>query len=223
VGNNATVGTTCNNCSGKVVGTVTTGNVQPAPPTTTFPEVNWDEQAWIDEGWTVANRTCTSAADGTTLANLIKDPSTTFSDKTVIHITGGCSLTITNNSTITRSNDLAIFTDGEIITQNLTTWTSSSSDWHDLYLIVGTGSSCAGTDGRITMSNQTAFTRLYFFVYSPCQSTFAQNNSTARGQIYGQVVAASNALTFTFHAMLVPGSGSITGYEGNVVFKREVD
>jgi hypothetical protein len=72
------------------------------------------------------------------------------------------------------------------------------------------------------MSNQTGFNKLYFFVYSPCYSTFAQNNSTARGQIYGQVVAVANNLTFTFHAMRIPANGEITGYDTKLTFKREV-
>jgi hypothetical protein len=217
VGNNAVLGTTCTGCTSRVAGTVTTGNIQGPPPTTSFPPMVFDATAWTDEGWTVLSYTdCTAARDWITNA-------ANKSTKAVIRITGGCSLTFSNNTTITRNADLAIFTDGEITTQNLTSWTSGDGAWHNLYLIVESAASCSGTDGRVTMSNQTGFTKLYFFVYSPCYSTFAQNNSTARGQIYGQVVAVSNNLTYTFHAMLVPGNGEITGYDTKFTFKREVD
>jgi type II secretory pathway pseudopilin PulG len=221
VGNNVTVGTTCTGCttgsSGRIGGTVTTGNVQPQPPVTPFPTVEFDAAAWIADGWSIEYFTnCTTAMAWIT--------NSTHDDlKNVIRITGGCTLSFAQNTTINREADLAIFTDGEITTNNNTTFRSTDGSWHDLFLIVQSSASCAGTDGRITMSNQTSFEQLYFFVYSPCASTFANNNSTARGQIYGQVVGVSNNLTFTFHAMLVPGAGDISGYRAGTAFVREVD
>jgi hypothetical protein len=227
-GNNAVVGTTCTGCTSRVGGTITTGNVQGPPPTTSFPQMVWDPQAWTDAGWTIGNYT-----DCTTVRNEIVN-GTYQNQKRVFRITGGCSLEFSNagagGTTITRGADLAIFTDGEIITRNLTTWTSSDSTWRNLYLLVESSATCVGTDpvsgspnGRVTMSNQTGFTRLYFLLYSPCYSTFAQNNSSARGQIYGRTVAIANQLAYTFHAMGVPGNGEITAYNTKFTFKREVD
>jgi hypothetical protein len=221
VGNNVTVGTTCTGCTtgtgGRVGGTVTTGNVQPAPPSTPFPTVAFDSAAWVADGWAVTDYTsCASALAWLT-------DSAHASQKQVLHITGGCTLSISQNTTITRNADLAIFTDGEITTNNNTNFVSGDNNWHSLYLIVESAASCAGTDGRITMSNQTSFQKLYFFIFSPCYSTFANNNSSARGQIYGQVVAVSNNLTYTFHAMLVPGAGDISGYKAGTKFVREIN
>lgn len=223
VGNNVTVGGTCTNCvTGSVVGanvggTVTTGNVQGPPPITVFPEIVFDAAEWQDDGFTVLAYTdCTSARSWLT-------NSANAAVKAVIRITGGCTLDIANNTTINRTEDLAIFTDGEIFMNNRSTWQSGDGDWHDLFLIVETGASCTGTSGQISMSNLTSFDKLYFFVYSPCRSTFAQNNTTSRGQIYGEVVAGSNQLSFTFHAMLVPGAGEITGYTAGTAFIREID
>jgi len=220
VGNNAVVATTCSGCttgsSGRVRGSVTTGHVQSAPPTPVFPDMAFDAAAWTSAGWTIRYFTdCTTARTWlTTAAN--------SATKAVLRITGGCTLSISQNTTITRTAGLAIFTDGEIETANNTLIKSGDGTWHDLYLIVESAASCAGTDGRITMSNQTSFDRMYFFVYSPCRSTFGQNNSTARGQIYGEVVAAANNLTFTFHPMLVPGAGDVTGYTAGTAFVREI-
>jgi hypothetical protein len=221
VGNNVTVGTTCTGCttgsSGRVAGSVTTGNVQPAPPTTVFPTMTFDAAAWTSEGWNIEYFTnCTTARDWLTNASH-------NSSKTVLRITGGCTLSIAQNTTITRTADVAIFTDGEITTNNNTNFVTGDAAWHSLFLIVETAASCLGTDGRISMSNQTSFQQLYFFVFSPCYSTFANNNSTARGQIYGDVVSVTNNLTYTFHAMLVPGAGDVSGYKAGTAFVREVD
>jgi hypothetical protein len=219
VGNNAIVGTTCTGCTAgsNVGGTITTGNVQPPPPVTVFPDMVFDATAWQDAGFTVNSYTdCTTARSWLTNA-------ANAGTKAVIRITGGCTLDIANNTTINRSAALGIFTDGEITMNNRSTWRSTSSSWHDLFLIVESGASCAGTDGRITMSNLTSFEHLYFFVYSPCRSTFNNNNSSGRGQIYGEVVAGTNQLTFTFHSMLVPGAGEITGYTAGTAFIREID
>jgi hypothetical protein len=218
VGNNVVIGgSTCSGCAGKVGGSITTGHVQPPPPTTEFPEITFDAASWTDDGWSIASYTDCDAAKSWIL------DSANQGSKTVIRITGGCTLDFTNNTTITRTEDLAVFTDGEITTNNRVTWQTGDSSWHDLFLIVESGASCTGTDGRITMSNLTSFDRLYFFVYSPCLSTFANNNTSGRGQIYGNVVAATNNLTFTFHAMLVPGAGAITGYQNDVQFVREIN
>lgn len=217
VGNDIVAAGTCTGCSGRAGGTITTGNVQSAPPSSSFPDMSFDATAWAADDWAIEYfNNCTTARDW--ILN-----SSHVNNKTVLRITGGCTLSFSNNTTVTRGADLAIFTDGEVITENHTTFTSSSADWHDLFLIVQSGASCAGTDGRVSMSNLTQFTRLYFFVYSPCYSTFANNNSSGRGQIYGKTVAIGNHLTFSFHSMYVPGNGDITGYGSAIAFVREID
>ncbi|MEA3020194.1 MAG: hypothetical protein QOI47_1718, partial [Actinomycetota bacterium] len=217
VGNNATVGTTCSGCAGRVGGTITTGNVQPAPPTSTFPTMIFDATAWTTDGWSIQYFTdCTAARSWLTSG-------ANNASKTVLRITGGCTLTFQNNTTVTRTADVAIFTDGGISASNNTTFASGDGSWHNLLLTVESAASCAGTNGRITMSNQTSFDHEYFLLYSPCYTQFGQNNSSARGQIYGQVVTTSNNLTFTFHAMDVPGAGDVTGYRAGTAFVREVN
>jgi Tfp pilus assembly protein PilX len=216
-GNNIQVAGSCTGCSGRFGGTLTTGYSQGPPPSETFPEITFDESAWTDEGYTILNYTdCTAAR------TWINDPSHK-AIKAVVHITGGCPLTFANNTTVTRTADLAVVTDGEISTKNNTSFVSGDSGWHSLYLIVESGSSCTGDQGYVSTSNLTQFTKIYFFVYSPCASTFANNNSTGRGQVYGKTVTLANNLTFTFHAMLVPGNGTITSFDSKVQFVREVN
>ncbi|MEN3271717.1 MAG: hypothetical protein V7636_478 [Actinomycetota bacterium] len=216
VGNNIQVAGSCTGCTGKYGGTLTTGYAQSAPPSETFPTMVYDAAAWTAEGWTATDYTdCTAARTWI-------ESAANAGVKKVVHITGGCTLTFSNNTNVSRSADLAIFTDGEIVTSNNTTFSSSDGLWHNLYLIVASNASCASNQGTITMSNLTQFTNMYFFVYSPCLSTFANNNSSGRGQIYGEVVSLSNNLTFTFHAMLVPGNGTITSFNSKVQFVREV-
>lgn len=217
VGGSIQLAGTCGTCSGRYGGTLTTGYTQPPPPSTPYPTMTFDAAAWTADGWAIQYYTdCTAAA------NWVLN-SANNATKAVIRITGGCTFNLGNNKTVSRTADLAIFTDGEITTSNNTTFQTADSNWHSLYLIVETAASCAGTDGRITMSNLTSFTGMYFFIFSPCYSTFANNNSTARGQVYGEVVAVGSNLTFTFHAMLVPGAGDITGYTAKVQFIREVN
>lgn len=217
VGNNIQVAGTCSTCASRYGGTLTTGYTQAPPPTVPYPTMTFDAAAWTADGWNIQYFSdCTSAA------NWVLN-SANNGTKAVVRITGGCTFNLGNNKTVSRTADLAIFTDGEITTSNNTTFQSGDSSWHSLYLIVETAASCAGTDGRITMSNLTSFTKEYFFIFSPCSSTFANNNSTARGQVYGEVVAVGSNLTFTFHAMLVPGAGEVTGYNAKVQFVREVN
>lgn len=218
VGNNAVIaGGTCPGCSTRVGGGITTGYSQGPPPSITFPEMTFDDQAWIDESWTIEYFTdCDAARDWITSGS-------NSAVKGVVRITGGCTLSFSQHTTVTRTADLAVFTDGEITTANNTSFVTGDSAWHNLYLIVETAASCQGSDGEITMSNLTSFTKEYFFVFSPCGASFANNNSTARGQIYGGTVTLSNNLTYTFHAMLVPGAGDITAYEAKVAFKREIN
>jgi hypothetical protein len=216
-GNNIQVAGTCTGCTGRYGGTLTTGYTQGPPPAETFPTISFDTVAWTDEGYQVLDYTdCTAAKSWITDA-------THKAIKAVVHITGGCTLTFANNTTVTRTADLAIFTDGEIVTTNNTSFISGDTAWHDLDLIVGAGSTCAGNQGYISLSNLTTFTKMYFFVYSPCSSTFANNNSTGRGQVYGKTVTLANNLTFTFHAMRIPGAGTITGFDAKVQFVREVN
>jgi hypothetical protein len=219
IGNDAVVGTTCTGCSGKVGGTVTTNKLQGPPPTAEFPSITFgpdDVLAWEAEGWGVENFTnCGSARDW------IMNPSHA-SLKRVVRITGGCTLTFSNNTTVTRTADLAIITDGSITTQNLTRFRSGDGLWHDLQFIVETAAESTCPTGDISFSNNTSFQQLQFFVYSPCTALMANGDSNARGQVYARVVGIQNQINYTYSPTKIPGSGDVYGHEAYAYLLREI-
>lgn len=220
VGNDVVVGTTCTGCAGKVGGSVTQNKVQGPPPTAEFPDITFtalDRQNWIDEGWGIEDFTSCDAA-----RDWITQDSTHNSLKRVIRITGGCTLTFANNTTVTRTADLAIITDGSITTQNLTRFRSGDGLWHDLQFIVETAAETTCPTGDISFSNNTSFQQLRFFVYSPCTVRMANGDSNARGQVYARTVGISNQINYTYSPTKIPGSGDVFGHEVYAYLLREI-
>ncbi|MBW8827733.1 MAG: hypothetical protein JF603_15470 [Acidobacteria bacterium] len=222
VGHNAKAGTTCTGCTtgitGRVGGIVTTNSPQAAPTQRTYPTINYDAAAWTAADYAIVDTTCANARTWLlTPANR--------SVKAVLHITGGCTLTLSND-TVTRTNDLAIVTDGPIVTSSNTLFRSGDSAFHDLHLIVQTGPICttnvAGAPGTIFMSSSTAFSTLHFFVYAPCEVSFANNNSGSHGQIYGNPVVLGSNVSYTYYPTVVPGAGQIIRFITKVSFVREI-
>ena len=224
VNRNVRVGTTCTGCttgsSGRVGGTVTTSSPQSAPPTITYPTMTFDASAWTAAGWDIQYFTnCTTARTWLTTAS-------NNGSKAVLRITGGCTLAFANNTTITRTADVAIFSDGPISTANNTSFTSGDGQFHDIYFIVQSGITCsgssAGSPGTIVMNNLTSFSTLHFFVYAPCSVVFANNNSGSKGQIYGNPVSGANNFAFTYYPTSIPGVGTVTSFKPELSFVREV-
>ncbi len=132
--NNATAGTTISGSN--IGGTKTPNHPQAAPPSLTLPTVSWVPSAWTSQTppWTVNdNQTCSAVGAVTTV-----------STNTVYHISPTCSLTYSNNTTITLNADMAIVTSGSIGFSNKTTWQSGDGNVHTLYMLVPTGSACPG-------------------------------------------------------------------------------
>lgn len=220
VGGNVEVGTTCTGCAGKVGGSVTQNKVQGPPPTAEFPDIHFtaaDAVNWQDEGWGIEYFTSCAAA-----RDWITQDSTHNSLKRVVRITGGCTLTFSNNTTVTRTADLAIITDGSISTQNLTRFRSGDGLWHDLLFIAETGAGATCPTGDITFSNNTSFQQLRFFVYSPCTVRMANGDSNARGQVYARTVGIQNQINYTYSPTKIPGSGDVFGHEVYAYLLREI-
>lgn len=219
VGNDAVVGTTCNGCAGKVGGSVTQ-KVQGPPPTAEFPDIRFaaaDAINWQNEGWGIEYFTsCTAARDW------ITQDSTHNSLKRVIRITGGCTLTFAQNTTVTRTADLAIITDGSIVGQNLTKFRSGDGLWHDMLFIAETATETTCPTGDISFANNTSFQQLRFFVYSPCTVRMANGDSNARGQVYAKVVTISNQINYTYSPTKIPGSGDVIGHDIYAYLLREI-
>ena len=152
------------------------GGPIPLPPTIAFPAVTDVAGAWTSAGYTPRNPPSCAAAvsDLVTAAPLWATPH-------VMRVSG-CKLT-TTNETITLKNDVAILADGGFEFGSGTRFTGVPGA--RLSLIVPSGSSCAGTSGRITMGAGMRFDApLEVFAYTPCL-LHAQNAGLMLGQLYG--------------------------------------
>lgn len=223
IGRNMRVGTTCTGCttgsSGRVAGTVTTYSPQGPPPELEYPTIQFDQQAWVDDGYTVVPATCAAARTWLT-------SSANRGTKAVLRITDGCTLAMWNDDVV-RDADLAIVTNGPItLGGGSMRFRSGTSAFHKLFLIVESGVTCttntSGTPGTIFMTNQVGFSNLHYFVYAPCKVSFANNNSGARGQIYGAPVHVANRMSFTYYPTVVPGAGEVVGFDPKMGFLREI-
>ncbi|HEX2062794.1 MAG TPA: hypothetical protein VHE80_00070 [Acidimicrobiales bacterium] len=221
-------------CSTQVAEGIVPQSPQPAPPRLSLPEIPYDEPAWISRGYTIVNRTdCASAK------SYIDNNLRTATTPTVVRITGCSRLTWANRSSVQVARDTAIVIDGGLdFGQQTTFQTTPAGSKAKLFLIVpyssGTdpnvpaytvnSSRCGtATSPDITAQNLTAFEGLTVLVYSPCKVSWQNHNSGgAPGQVVGGQVEIANSFTLTFSELLVPGAGPVTGYNIDVVFKREI-
>ncbi|MHB8681978.1 MAG: hypothetical protein ACYDA2_07785 [Acidimicrobiales bacterium] len=183
------------------------------PPTETFPQVpepisgSSAATAWSAAGYThqVTDNNCAAAGVYQDIANMA-----TATTPTVIMTT--CALSWSNNSSLSLKQNLAVFSTAGFSMSNNTSWQSTSSTVHDLYLIVpssvgSTQTTCSAGQPGINFANNTSFAAtLNVLDYTPCTVTVS-NNSTGYGQIYGgQVNAANNFTTHYVQVPQVPGS-----------------
>ena len=92
----------------------------------------------------------------------------------------------------------------------------------NVYFISGyTAAACTGTK-NITVGNNTnfdAFTNAFF--YTPCTANMNNTNNFA-GQVLAANVTIGNQFTMTFQPVLVPGQGTVTGFQQDLAYIREV-
>jgi len=218
VGHNATAGTTCSGCTGAVGGFITTGHVSPAPPQLSMPILNYVASSWQAKGFDTT-KTFSDCSSAQTFLNDVGSAT-----KYAVRITPACALSWGNNSTINVRADLAIITDGSISTINQVTFQSADGSPHTLYLIVpysaGSGG-CGGGAHDISLSNNTTFTNLKVFAYTPCTVTYNNNNDGLGGQIIGGTVNITNLFSLSYSPIQVPGF-SPTGFGVDMVYLREI-
>ncbi|MEX2458030.1 MAG: hypothetical protein WD770_03485 [Actinomycetota bacterium] len=215
--NNARTASSCTGCSGRVGGTIIASSPSPAPLRFDFPTVDYDQVSWQAAGYAISNQSsCTTLR--TTLAT------TGVTAKTVYRVAPGCALAFDTNTTVNLAADAAIITDGSFATANQTTFRSTvPGTARNLYIIVPRSSvtSCTGSQD-ITMANNTNFTDVRVFVYTPCTVTMNNNNLGLGGQIIGGTVNIANQFSFTFRPMLIPGAGAVTGFNPDIAYIREI-
>jgi hypothetical protein len=223
VDGNAKAGTTIT--GGTIKGTKTSNSPSGPPPQTALPQLTFNQQAWVDAGYTI--NTFASCA----LAKAFIDAGP--SGNNVVRVTPACvtgGLSWGNNSVVNIKGNLAIFVDGgtslipAIQMVNQTTWNSVGGEW-TVYFVVPYRSSlnCAKPSPYdITVSNNTSFNGLKVFVYSPCNVDFGNNNANGvNGQIIGGTVTITNQMTLNYVPILVPGF-NLLGYNVQPSYVREI-
>lgn len=221
--NRVTAAGTCTGCSTAHVNQTLVATNQsglPLPPAITFPQLTYDEASWTAAGYAIVPFT-----DCTLARNFIVS-GRTAGVRYVVRILSSCTLSFTNNTNVSLSNNLAIITDGSIEFLNKGTWSATSGAEYDLHFIVPYGTSCTSptNNGHISKSNNTDFADLRYFVYTPCTVTFENNNDSSVGQVYGGTISLSNLMRLYFQPVGVPGFGNtvVTGYGAQPAYIREV-
>ncbi len=235
IGGNATAGTTISNAV-TVSGSKYPNTVSGPPPTQVFPLVCWttsgsctgQQASWTSAGYTFVQYVTGTSSDCTNAMNyLTGSPAANV----VLRIGAVCNLSVPNSATVNLPGNLAIFTDGSITLNQLNNWKNTSSATNNLYFIANyrSGLNCATGSYNITTSNNSNFGsptvagsgQLNVSFYSPCTVTIANQNQFS-GQVIGNPVAITNQATINYTPVLIPGTGSIVGYNQSILYVREV-
>jgi Tfp pilus assembly protein PilX len=212
VGGDATAGTTITG-SANVSGGVYPNSPSGPPPSYAYPQIAWDEQDWVTDGYTVTTyATCPEAYSA--LAGQ------TLTGNRVIRITAVCSLSFGGNTRIRFDGNLAVITDGSIRSSNNVKWEAVNGP-RSLFLITAYQSSlsCAGGIHDIVDSNNVAYPEAVVLFYSVCGVTIA-NNSGFAGQVMGRPVSIANNFTLNYVPIIVPGTNMV-GFDQSIMFIRE--
>jgi Tfp pilus assembly protein PilX len=193
----------------------------PTPPTQTFPQITFNSTDWTNAGYTINTY---SGAGACTNARAFVEGS--WTGNYVVRITGATSCTYTNsvtNPTITLNGNLAIISDWAINISNQSNWNGATTT-RNLYFISTWASplNCATANKNVSTGNNTNFNSLvHVFFYTPCTLTLANQNAF-EGQALGSPVNITNQFNMTYQQVLVPGQGTVTGFQQDIAYTREV-
>jgi hypothetical protein len=211
---NAKAGTTIS--GGTIDGTVTPNSPSGPPPKQTIPPLSYNEQSWIDAGFTPVHYGDCGLAQAAINAG--------FPSDTVVRISPQCSLTWSNNAVIPVPHNLAIVTDGSITTVNQTNWNGPANGAQVFWIrpYVQGGLNCNTGNYDMTSSNKTTFNNLKVFVYTQCTINFGNNNAGgAVGQLIGGTVNITNQMTLNYYPFVVPGF-NLLGFNSQPSYLREI-
>jgi hypothetical protein len=186
------------------------------PPQLAFPHVLYNPTAWQNAGYTIRpDYTDCASAKAAIIAGGTPGQSLVF------HIPATCTLTFSNNDSVTVRGNLAIITDGGFRTQNKVTFQGTAP--YKLY-VIGVwreGLNCPTGSYDLTFSNQTAINSLSLFAYSPCTLNYGNNNASgSAGQLIGRTVNITNQLIFNYRPVLLPDT--VVGFGVEMAYLREV-
>lgn len=141
---------------------------------------------------------------------------------TVVRISPStCKLNIGLNDVIPFSGNLAIFTDGGIDMATQNTWEGQSGNSLMFISNYRAGLDCSTGAYDIATGNYSNFNNVSVSFYSPC-SIYIRNLNSFSGQIIGNSVNLQGNFTLNYQPVLIPGVGSIIGFQQDVVYIREV-
>lgn len=231
-------------CTGSAPSNVSGAKIQTCalgpPPSTPFPQVQFDATAWQSLGYYV--QTYSGATACTDAQNYVEGNSSgTYKSGAgvpagysgvVVRIAANCTYVNTNNVTVSLGSNLAIVTDGGINISQKSTWNGTSSQ-RSLFFIHAWPSSgsyaCSNLNpdgvyelGDVALGNNTSFNNLVqVSVYSPCEAAMNNNNSTFYGQVIGTSTSVANQFSMIYRPVLIPGA-KVTGFQEDVAYVREV-
>lgn len=233
---NARSGGACSGCTtgvgGRVGGTVTANSPQAAPPTQAFPQLVWDQAQWEAAGYTVVTY---PASSSTACTQAVSDavagyPSYPANTKIVARVMkSDCTLTFSGTS-VPLDASLVFFTNGPIELRLNNSWTSTTSPTPTLSFIVNYTATCTGPlsdagiayyDPSIRTGNNTTFTGVHVFYYTPCTLLLRNSSQGEGGQFLAKDVVIRNSFTFSFEPLEIPG-GIAQSFQVDFAYKRQV-
>jgi Tfp pilus assembly protein PilX len=232
-------------CTGSAPSNVAGSKIQTCslgpPPSTAFPQVQWDQNAWESLGYYVVTfsdpaTACTDAqsyVEGNA-AGTYKGGAGVPAGYTgvVVRITQNCTYGVSNNQTISLGSNLAIVTDGGISLSQKSTWigVASQRNLHFIHVWPSSGTyACAAGNpnnvydlGDVALGNNTSFNNLVnTSVYSACEAVMNNNNTTFYGQVIGSTMSIGNQFSMIYRPVLIPGA-KVTGFKEDIAYIREV-
>ena len=229
-------GTAPSNVAGSKIKTCALG----PPPSTAFPQVQFDATAWQSLGYYVQTfsgaTACTDAqsyVEGNGAGSYQSGAGVPAGyTGVVVRITTNCTYVNGNNKTVSLGSNLAIVTDGGINLSQQSTWNGVTSQ-RSLFFIhawpsSGTYACAAGNPngtydlGDVALGNNTNFNNLVqVSVYSPCEAAMNNNNTSFYGQVIGATMTIGNQFSMIYRPVLIPGA-KVTGFKEDVAYIREV-
>jgi cytoskeletal protein CcmA (bactofilin family) len=194
----------------QILGAQIPGTPSSRPPALSFPSFTYDQDAWIEDGYTPI--TFTSCALAKTFINTI--PAGDY----VVRITSACDLSWTAGTGPTVRGNLAIVSNGSL-TMGSNSGIFSNGGTHTLRLIFGLG---GATPCNITFNqNSIIAAGLKTLMYTPCVVNLSSNSLVIEGQLFAGTVNFNSNANVQYKAIDVPGVG-ITGFDEDIIYMREV-
>jgi hypothetical protein len=221
IANNATAATSITLAGGSSIGgSRTEDHTSPDPPSRTLPTIEYVPGDWSAAGYTI-QPTYTSCSSAKSFLDNLPTNDTNY----VVRIAASCLLQWSNNSTVTVHQDLAVIFDGQVEFENRSDWLSGAGQEHSVLFInpTSTSATCGSRNPAFSTGNNTSFgDDLKLFVYTPCAVSFTNSNRSHRGQIMAGQVTIANNFQLEYAPIPVPGVGSVSGFNQDIAYQREV-